>query len=294
MEGKICLTGASGFLGWAFVHEQPAQDFFLPLRKRSEYLSLATVISDWKEEKWYEVLKREEVSAVVNTAALSDPGACERNPELSRWVNLEWPLLMGRLCKDLKIPFVHFSTDLVFDGIAGYYEDGAVQSPISLYGSHKAKVELELPLLNPDAWICRLPLLFGECGHGLKKGWTNWLENARKGIQQPLFIDEYRTPIRTNRVSKFVLSRIGELKGVMNLGGMEALSRYEMGEAVCEVFGLGAACIKPTKLSELNLVPPRPARLVLGSDLAYKEGLESKPFREELLEIRDGGGWFRE
>ena len=294
MTEKICLTGGSGFLSWAFIEKVLPERLFLPLRQRSPALPNAKIFESFADVDWGQHFKNERVVGVINTAAMSNPVECHAHPEQSHWVNVEWPLYLGQLCRERSIPCVHFSSDLVFDGQADLYGDQAQANPLSLYGEQKAEVEKRLPEIYPESWICRLPLLFGESGVGSKNGWASWIEKAHSGLKQPLFVDEFRSAIRTSRVADFVLSRLGELSGVMNVGGPKGISRYEMGEAVCDVFDLNSSCISPSSLEELNLSPPRPPRLILDSSQAESEGFESLSFKEELLEIQKGGGWLRE
>ena len=293
MAGKICLTGGSGFLGWAFQAEGGAEEYFLPLRRPHPHLAKGRILESWQGEDWESIFKREKVVAVINTAAMSDPAQCDAQPVESNWVNVEWPLLLGNLCRKMNIPLVHFSSDLVFNGREKCYGDHSVPSPLSLYGKQKAEVESRLMEIYPQAWVCRLPLLFGESGPESRNGWAHWIVRAKKGERQPLFVDEFRSTIRSRQVARFVLSRLGELDGLMNLGGPEPLSRYEMGMKVCEVFRLETSNIIPTKLAEAKFLSPRPPSLVLDSSRARSEGLGGDFFKEELEAIKAEGGWVR-
>jgi dTDP-4-dehydrorhamnose reductase len=54
--------------------------------------------------------------AVINAAAWTAVDRAEENEETARLVNALAPGAMGRACAELGIPFVHISTEYVFDG----------------------------------------------------------------------------------------------------------------------------------------------------------------------------------
>ena len=54
--------------------------------------------------------------AVINAAAFTAVDKAEEEEELATTINAEAPAAMAGVCADLGIPFVHISTDYVFDG----------------------------------------------------------------------------------------------------------------------------------------------------------------------------------
>src|SRR2546430_7509700 len=76
---------------------------------------------------------------IIHCAALTKTGACQQNPALARKLNVE----LTRILTDLAagIPFVFFSTDLVFDGRKGHYIETDSVNPLNVYAETKLDAE---------------------------------------------------------------------------------------------------------------------------------------------------------
>jgi len=77
-------------------------------------------------------------SAVVNAAAYTAVDRAESEREVAFQANAEAPGALAHACAGLGIPFVHYSTDYVFDGegTRPYREDDPV-APLGVYGASK-------------------------------------------------------------------------------------------------------------------------------------------------------------
>src|SRR4051794_34707160 len=69
---------------------------------------------------------------------------CERDPGRAYAANLEQPLNLARAAADEGARFVYFSTDYVFDGRDGPYDESARPRPLSAYGRSKLEAERAL------------------------------------------------------------------------------------------------------------------------------------------------------
>lgn len=77
-------------------------------------------------------------AAVINAAAYTAVDRAEEEEALATLINAESPAAMAMACADLAVPFVHISTDYVFDGtgITPWTVD-APTSPLGAYGRSK-------------------------------------------------------------------------------------------------------------------------------------------------------------
>ena len=76
--------------------------------------------------------------AVINAAAYTAVDQAEGEEELAAVVNGAAPAAMARACAELGIPFVHISTDYVFDGSGeAPWPVDATTSPLGAYGRTK-------------------------------------------------------------------------------------------------------------------------------------------------------------
>lgn len=299
MGNRVLCTGASGLLGDAFLREvmrgsEEAWTFTVHRTEMGYEGPWREVRVDLREQSNVEaLLRKERPDAVIHLAALADPGSCEKDPELSKVLNLDLPLALAQACRGAKIPLVHFSTDLVFDGQAAPYVESDAPRAISVYAEHKIAAETAVLDLHPDALVARLPLLFGASGAWTRNGWRGMLDKASKGEALHLFTDEFRTPIRTDRIASFIPSILGKASGLLHLGGSQSLSRHEMGVALLESAGLQTSVIVPGRQSDREWVPARPPNVSLNSKAAQELGLVSLSFREECESIVASGGWLK-
>lgn len=95
-------------------------------------------------------------AAVINAAAYTAVDKAETEVEAAMRLNRDAPALMARACGDLDIPFVHISTDYVFDGELDrpYTEDDA-PNPLGVYGRSKLDGERAIASVSGSWTIFR-------------------------------------------------------------------------------------------------------------------------------------------
>ncbi|MGE3303774.1 MAG: dTDP-4-dehydrorhamnose reductase [Hyphomonadaceae bacterium] len=80
--------------------------------------------------------------AVINAAAYNAVDAAETDSEGAFRINRDAPAHAAQACARLGIPFVHVSTDFVFDGTKGApYAETDAPRPLNVYGASKAAGE---------------------------------------------------------------------------------------------------------------------------------------------------------
>lgn len=204
---------------------------------------------------------------VINTAAWSQPVACEKDEAGAHKVNVPSELV-ARLEKQTPAPLlIHISTDHVYEGLRPMWDETDPLEPVNAYGRSKvaadnyvlANYPRKSIILRPSMIIGPAPPLL-PVNRGL---FLQWLEGQlTKGERTNLFTNEYRTPTAifdlvaaVNRV----LDRAseGEDEGgrwveelpqedrVLNIAVPERLSRYEMGLEIARLRGLDAALANP-------------------------------------------------
>lgn len=91
--------------------------------------------------------------AIVNAAGYTAVDRAETEPERAFVVNRDGARRPAATARRLQIPFVHVSTDYVFDGrkSSAYFED----RPLGVYGRSKLEGESAVLDTNPDALVFR-------------------------------------------------------------------------------------------------------------------------------------------
>ncbi|MDE2311835.1 MAG: dTDP-4-dehydrorhamnose reductase [Patescibacteria group bacterium] len=104
----------------------------------------------------------EKVTAVINCAAYNNVDAAEQHKELAFAINAEAVGKIAAVCKKLDVPFLHFSTNYVFDGEKGEYREADQPNPLSIYAQSKFEGEKLLQKNCDKYYLIRTSVLFGH------------------------------------------------------------------------------------------------------------------------------------
>lgn len=201
---------------------------------------------------------------VVHTAALSDLAGCERDPEAATRLNVEATVKLARLCQAFGARFLFCSTDQVFDGEKGGYGEEEPATPIHVYGRTKLEAEVRVHRELPGATALRLSLVYGRSPSASRTASEQVVERLRQGERIRLFSDELRTPVLVDDVARVVAEILHEpeLK-TLHVAGPDAVSRYDLGVAVAQAYGLDRSLIEAVERADVPLTPQRPRDLTL-------------------------------
>jgi dTDP-4-dehydrorhamnose reductase len=191
---------------------------------------------------------------IIHCAAISTIPLCQANPALARKVNVEATALLGELAAD--IPFVFFSTDLVFDGDHGNYDESSIVHPLTVYAETKAEAE-RVVLSNPHHIVIRTSLNGGISLAG-NRSFSEQLRSAWEAARTlTLFTDEFRCPIPAVVTVRAVWELIAQnAAGLYHLAGSERLSRWQIGQLLAQRWPGVQAKLQPGSLKDYR-GPPR-------------------------------------
>ena len=100
--------------------------------------------------------------AIVNAAAYTAVDRAEFEPELAEQINSRAPGVMAKAAEIRRIPFIHYSTDYVFDGEKqGPWSEEDVPAPLNVYGRTKLAGERTVLSLCGMAFVFRTSWVFG-------------------------------------------------------------------------------------------------------------------------------------
>jgi dTDP-4-dehydrorhamnose reductase len=210
-------------------------------------------------------------------------GEAQKNPALARRVNVDATKLLAELAAE--IPFVFFSTDLVFDGCKGNYTEADATNPLHVYGETKVDAE-ECVMKNPCHLVVRTSLNAGRSLSGNRA----FNEQLRRSLQQAgqgmtLFTDEFRCPIPAMATAQAVWDLVNQNQtGLFHVAGAEKLSRRQIGELLVPRWPEIKTQIKSGSAKDF---PGPPRALDTSLDIAKAQRVLSRPlpvFREWLTE----------
>ncbi len=255
----LLVTGATGTLGRAFAHacRERGLEHRLTTRREMEISDPASVDHALDEiAPW----------AVVNTAGYVRVDDAEREVDACERDNCEGAAVLADACARRGIPFLTFSSDLVFGGErdAPYVESDAV-GPLGAYGRSKATAERRVLARMPDALVVRTSAFFGP--------WDdhNFVTVALRAIEgdTPFLAatDQVVSPTYVPDLAHAALDLLMDReRGIWHLANAGAVSWCELAHRAADLAGLPAARVEPCPSSALGLVAPRPRYSALGSE----------------------------
>ncbi|WP_134088583.1 SDR family oxidoreductase [Olivibacter sp. XZL3] len=277
---KLLVTGSNGLLGQKITeailkYEQPPFEYIASSRGvdrygESAYLYLDLDITQY--EQVAEAIDRHQPDVIINTAAMANVDACERNPEKSYEVNVNAVSNLVGICERKNIHFIHLSTDFVFDGEEGPYEEDDLPNPVNTYGKHKLTAE-KLIQQSTCRWsIVRTILVYGIVRDLSRSNIVLWAKNALESGQSIRVVnDQWRMPTLAEDLAKACLT-IAERSatGLYHISGKDMFSICEIVEAVAEHYHLDASFICKEQSASLGQDARRPKRTGFILEKAYE------------------------
>jgi len=189
----------------------------------------------------------------------------ERDADACMAANAEGAGRLARAAAARDLPFVTFSSDLVFDGLAGRaYDETDPVCPASVYGESKAEAERLVAEAGGHALIVRTSAFFGPWDR-YNFAW-NLLEALRRGEPVSVSGSEIVSPTFVPDLCHAVLDLLvdGET-GLWHLANRAELSWFAFARAIAQGAGLDASLI-----FDRETEPPRNTALVSARGLVMR------------------------
>ena len=154
---------------------------------------------------------------------------------------------IAELCKKHQTFPVYISTDYVFNGEKGMYEENDEPDPVNYYGLTKLKGEESIKNLTDEYCIARASVIYGSIPATGKINFALWLLNKLKRREKAKIVtDQWNSPTLNINLANMVLEVLErKLTGIFHLAGATRLSRYEFAKFLAENFSLDMNLITP-------------------------------------------------
>jgi len=265
---RILVTGVSGLLGINFSQEMMGRHEIIGMDRgklvnapfkvlKQDMLAYDSVdsILDSVQPEW-----------LVNCAALADLDACEDNPDIAKRLNTDMPRHLARACKTRNIPFVHISTDAVFDGEKdGFYTEEDKPNPQSVYSKTKFEGEWAVLTEDPKALVARVNFYGWSLG-GRRSLAEFFHHNLTNNKSMSGFTDVVFCPMLVNDTARTLVKMLQRgLNGLYHLVGPQAMSKYQFGVEIARKFSLHENEISPKSILSSGLIAKRSHNLWLST-----------------------------
>lgn len=267
---KILITGANGLLGQKLVSLlAPKKEITVIATARGESRLMSGYGSFLYEsmditnrQDVLDVVGRHRPDAIINTAAMTNVDECEKEKEACMQLNVEAVRHLIEAAALTDTFLLHLSTDFIFSGQEGPYDEEGIPSPVNFYGESKLLGE-QLVMDSNIKWaIARTVLVYGIVPDMSRSNIILWVKGsleAQKTIQ--VVDDQWRTPTLAEDLAmgcSLIVQQRAE--GIYNISGEDMLTPYEMAMKTADFFGLDNSLINRTDSTKFTQPAKRPPK----------------------------------
>lgn len=299
---KILITGANGLLGQhlikLFKKNEDNQIIATArgenrLKDKEGYRYTPLDISD--ENQVIKTMLDYAPDVIIHSAAMTQVDDCEIKKEQCWRTNVLATRYLIKAAQQTKSAFLFLSTDFIFNGESGPYDENALPDPISYYGMSKLAAEMLLMTSRLRWAIARTVLVYGVAEDMSRSNIILWVKKSlEQGKKIKVVDDQWRTPTLVEDLAmgckliteKYLRNNSENLSGesgIFNISGKDFLTPYEMALKTAGYFHLDKSLIEKADASSFTQTAKRPPRTGFSIDKArHILGYEPHSFEEGI------------
>ncbi|MCC6961639.1 MAG: SDR family oxidoreductase [candidate division Zixibacteria bacterium] len=261
---KILIAGGAGLLGSELVRRLGGiHEVTATYHTQSPPAGVSTLRVDLSNiAEVQSLFGGQRFDVVINAAGAAAVDRCEQDHQHAEVGNIAIPRSLVQALAASKTHLYHISTDYVFDGEAGPYDETAQARPINYYGATKWHGEQVIAASGQPATIVRVCSLY-SLDLGVRSNLYNSVVAAlAQGQQYVAATDLWSNPTNVADVADAFadLLALGATPPVIHLAGREHLSRHAFACRVARHAGYDSAHVLAATTAELKLKAVRPRR----------------------------------
>lgn len=292
IKKRILVVGANGLLGQRLIA-------FYAVNENVELLGCSIEDNPFFDTVPYvrcDVTLREDVKkvifdfypdVVINAAGFTNVDLSEKERETAWKINVKGVEYLAEACRTIDAKIIHISTDYIFNGLNGPYDENAKADPLGYYGRTKLASENALKIGAVIYSVIRTNVLYGIANS--RPDFVRWVIDSlsekklirvvHDQINNPTYVEDLVQGI--NKIVEF------DKYGIYNIGGKDFLNRFEFALLIAEYFNLDKNLIKPIITEELKQPAKRPLKSGLITIKAETElGFKAHSIIEALAIIK--------
>lgn len=268
---KTAIIGSTGFIGRALFskHREVHPDCIGTTRDkgRADLRYLDLLSCDIAPLKLAESGHRDAIIA----AGIARIFVCEREKDYSNKMTRGTLELVKQLVNEGIKP-VYISSDSVFDGHVGNYEDEVATNPLNEYGKQKAEIEKGIQEIAKGKYlIARFSKVFT-----LQKGDGTIFDEMASVLTSGKTIraayDQIFSPtLLSDSVNALKILQMNDATGIVNISSPEVWSRYDLALKMADYLGVNPKAVERVSLDDLHEILVRPKNASLNTKRLFKE-----------------------
>ncbi|CAN5320991.1 dTDP-4-dehydrorhamnose reductase [soil metagenome] len=191
--------------------------------------------------------------------AYTDVDGCELEPERSNAINVQGVRDVVAAARELSsCRIVFFSSDFVFDGLRGPYDEKAKPSPACVYAKHKVEAERIVASSGLSNVIIRTSTVFGSDPQG-KNFIARLLAALTLGQTMVVAEDQVANPTYNEMLAEAAVELCNSYnQGLFNIAGATRVSKYQLALDAAAIFALPTNLISASSTPALKQTAKRP------------------------------------
>ncbi len=290
---KILITGSNGLLGQKLVKLliDKGEDEIIATARGENRLPFESsayqydIMDITNQNQVAEVVAKHQPEVVIHTAAMTNVDQCETDRENCWKQNVDSVEYLIEACKTSGSFLLHLSTDFIFDGEEGPYDEEGIPNPVSYYGESKLAAERLLEVSTIDYAIARTVLVYGIAHDMSRSNIILWVKGSlEQGKEIKVVDDQLRSPTLAEDLAMgcYLMAK-KKAKGVFNISGKDLLTPHEMALKTAEFFGLSTDTMDRADASTFTQTAKRPPKTGFIIDKAINElGYNPHSFEEGI------------
>ena len=220
----MLIVGGSSFVGKNIFNLSAGKNIFTYTKNKINNKFIKLDLKDFST--WENIFEYEEQNILI-LSGITNPIDCYTDIELSNKVNLHFmkEFINELFLRNKKIIFA--STEYVFDGKYGNYDEFSKENPILTYGIQKKLIEDHIKSFNKDYLILRFPKIISR-NISQKSLISNWVSAIKNNYEIICTYDQIFSPIAVEDLIKIINTIVNkDLNGTFHTSGPDNLSRIE-------------------------------------------------------------------
>ncbi len=197
---KILITGTKGQVGHALTKTLTEHQIIALTRQDCDLTNLDHI---------KQTIDQHQPDLIINPAAYTQVDQAEDEKDLAFLVNRDAPRVMAEKAREYDIPFIHFSTDYVFDGEKkGAYKEDDPTNPLGVYGASKRAGEEAIQHVGGKFYIFRTSWVYSHIG---KNFYLTMKRLSEKPDEIRVVSDQFGVPTSNLFIAKQTKKMINQL-----------------------------------------------------------------------------------